>query len=303
MINQKTEKTILIDKNINLIQELRVIQAISESDYSISINNNQKIKFSLLKLKFGMKYEIGIMNGLNVSEIVEINHSHPFTKIGSLSRVLIFPHCITSYCKTLWSNDRKYKFTFTGLITNERQRILKKWIKSNFKCTYPKIPITNKRFYRIKMKLLGAFCIQDFFAKQYGDFFIWSSNRGRVYPQKSWDEDYYKILSNSKFVLCPSGDYIWSYRFFESILCGAIPIVEKSCAAYEGFRFKNMTDDPNDFLWTMEDAKFNYKLCVEKITIPNFELNNELDNLFSRIERRSPNKTKLMIKKIDVKYN
>lgn len=283
-MNQKTEKTILIEKNINLIQELRLIQAISESDYLISIHNNQKIKLDFLKLKFGMKYEIGIVKGLNVSEFVKINHSSPSTKIGSLSRVLIFPHSITSYCKTLWSNNRKYKFTFTGLITKERHYILKNWIKDNLKSSNPRIPITNQLFFRIKMKLLGALCIQDFFAKQYGEFFIWSSNRGRVFPQKSWDESYYKILSNSKFVLCPSGDYIWSYRFFESILCGAIPVVEKSCAAYEEFRYKNMADNPNDFLWTIEDAEFNYKLCVEKITIPNSELNNELDNLFRELK-------------------
>jgi hypothetical protein len=231
-----------------------------------------------------MKYEIGIMKGLHFSEVVEINHSFPLTKIGSLSRVLIFPHSLTSYCKTLWSNDRKYKFTFTGLITKERQFILKNWIENNLKSSNPKIPITSKLFFRMKTKLLGALSIQDFFAKQYGEFFIWSSNRGRVFPQKSWDEDYYKILSNSKFVLCPSGDYIWSYRFFESILCGAIPVVEKSCAVYEEFRYKNMADNPNNFLWTIEDAEFNYKLCVEKITIPNFELNNELDNLFRELK-------------------
>ena len=95
----------------------------------------------------------------------------------------------------------------------------------------------------------------------------WSSNRGRKFPIKSWDDDYFKVLGDSQFVLCPSGVCVWSYRFFESILCGAIPIVESNCEAYEGFRFKYMTDDASTFVWTKEDAEYNYNLCIERITI------------------------------------
>jgi hypothetical protein len=281
-MNLNNQNIILIDKNINLIQELRALQALSESNYFISIDESQKVKFELLKSRFGMDFKVGILNGISISEILEVNHCLPITKIGGLNRALIFPNSITDYCKTLWVENRKYKFTFTGLITTERCYTLTKWIENNFKFCNPNIPITNKLYFRLKMKLLSNFSIKDFFAKQYGELFIWSSNRGRVFPKKSWDEDYYRILSNSKFVLCPSGDYTWTYRFFESILCGAIPVVEKKCDAYEGFIYRNMEENPNNFLWTIEDAVFNYQLCIEKITIPILDLNKELEVLFKR---------------------
>jgi hypothetical protein len=50
-------------------------------------------------------------------------------------------------------------------------------------------------------------------------------------------------------------------------LCGAIPVVESNCEAYEGFRFKYMTDDASTFVWSKEDAEYNYKLCLERITV------------------------------------
>lgn len=60
-----------------------------------------------------------------------------------------------------------------------------------------------------------------------------------VFQKKSWDTEYYDILSQSKFVICPSGDFIWSYRFFEAI-------------------------------------EHNYALCVDRITIDKKMLNSEL---------------------------
>ena len=41
------------------------------------------------------------------------------------------------------------------------------------------------------------------------------------------DTFYYKIVSRSKFTLCPIGDCPWSYRLFEAIMCLSIPIVER----------------------------------------------------------------------------
>lgn len=51
----------------------------------------------------------------------------------------------------------------------------------------------------------------------------------------SYDVQYRKVLENlfyfqtmrqSKFCLCPIGDAIWSFRFYEVLMCGSIPIVE-----------------------------------------------------------------------------
>lgn len=87
-----------------------------------------------------------------------------------------------------------------------------------------------------------------------------------MFPEKSWDQEYYNFLLRSKFVLCPSGVYIWTYRFFESILCGAIPIVEKSSPCYNGFKYFNMNQDLDQLEWSMEVAEYNFKLCVARLT-------------------------------------
>jgi len=38
---------------------------------------------------------------------------------------------------------------------------------------------------------------------------------------------YYAKLRSSEFALCPDGDFTWTYRFLEAIMCGAIPILER----------------------------------------------------------------------------
>lgn len=37
---------------------------------------------------------------------------------------------------------------------------------------------------------------------------------------------YFESLASSKFSLCPAGDQPWSFRFYETLMCGSIPIVE-----------------------------------------------------------------------------
>lgn len=41
-----------------------------------------------------------------------------------------------------------------------------------------------------------------------------------------FDENYFSTMAKARFVLCPAGDEPWSMRFYESLMCRAIPIVE-----------------------------------------------------------------------------
>lgn len=85
-------------------------------------------------------------------------------------------------------------------------------------------------------------------------------------------------------MLCPSGDYVWSYRFFESILCGAIPVIEEYCEAYNGFRFQYMSEKASNLKWSKEDAEYNFNLCVERLTIPQRDLDNEILKQLEKIK-------------------
>lgn len=61
-----------------------------------------------------------------------------------------------------------------------------------------------------------------------------------------FDYDYYDNLMASRFALAPDGDFHWTYRFLEAIMCGAIPIIPK-----------RSTSKP-------EDQELGYEYCVHK---------------------------------------
>jgi hypothetical protein len=163
-------------------------------------------------------------------------------------------------------------------VTNKREIVIGDWLRRNIsqQC---QLPNPNSRFNIVRKKILSQIGLDYTIKKKIGDFLFWSSDRGRKFPIKPWHEEYLKVLSNSQYVLCPSGDYTWSYRFFEAILCGAITIIEKNCEAYDGFKFFFFEDDTKTLKWSLEDAKYNYELCVEKLTVPKVTLNEEITKL------------------------
>jgi hypothetical protein len=71
--------------------------------------------------------------------------------------------------------------------------------------------------------------------KQFPDATIVDSLRGRKEHTRIYDTTYFNQMAKTKFVLCPDGDFTWTYRFFEAILCGAIPIIQNYCELYEGY--------------------------------------------------------------------
>ena len=109
---------------------------------------------------------------------------------------------------------------------------------------------------------------------------IWESDRGRTVPVKVWHEKHYREMADSRFVLCPNGDFVWTYRFFEAAMCGAIPVVENTCPHYDGFVHYAMKDDPRNYRWSLETAIHNFNLCREKLTIPPHLLTEELRKSF-----------------------
>ena len=265
--------------SFTLIQQLRLAHALSESAFTIVIPKSESSKFTLLKEKFGMQVLVGASGDVQISKYIRMSHDEPSTSIGELNRPLIFPHSITKYCRTQWRSNREHRYSFAGLVTPNRKELIGNWIKSNITTRTIRLPSQTSLISKLKRRLFSLTGHDETQRKQVGSLMFWSSTRGRSFPIKSWDDDYFDVLSNSQFVLCPSGDYVWSYRFFESILCGAIPIVEKGCNAYQGFRFLNFQDKVKDARWSEEDAEHNYNLCVEKITLPEDQLNEELARL------------------------
>jgi hypothetical protein len=110
---------------------------------------------------------------------------------------------------------------------------------------------------------------------------IVSSKRGREFPIKAWDDEYFRTMARAKFVLCPRGDYPWTYRFFEAAMCGAIPLVEERCALYANFRCRDINTPSRDLTWSWDDAEHNYSTCRDLLTVPIPLLEREVQQLLS----------------------
>jgi hypothetical protein len=205
-----------------------------EAGLKLSIEENQKPTFEYLSKRFPTNYVVGDDHPelLNIS----LSHSTPLVKIGDYGQPLLFPDSVIAACKSFWPNARDTEYLFIGLITPEREKVL-----SDCQRRLEKINPSS----RVLVK---------------------NSSRGREFPEKAWDEDYYREMAKTKFVLCPNGDFVWTYRFFEAILCGAVPIVQSDCSLYEGFQYYTM--ESAEFRWTEQIASSNYVKAVELIGPP-----------------------------------
>ena len=96
---------------------------------------------------------------------------------------------------------------------------------------------------------------------------VYESNRGRDKNLKySLDKEYYTSLGKTKFALSPTGGCNWSYRMFESIACGAIPVlgdndVDTFAKDYKIFRHSDKKE------YSVEYANHNYETLLERITL------------------------------------
>jgi len=80
------------------------------------------------------------------------------------------------------------------------------------------------------------------FLRNFPEAVILNSNNGRKQETKEKDLSYFRMLARSRFVICPNGDFIWTYRFFEAILCRCIPIIEEECELYKGYHYYKVGD-------------------------------------------------------------
>jgi hypothetical protein len=278
--------SVTLDLPFSMIQSLRLAHAVMETNYEVCLSPEAGEKFLPLQQKFGAQYRITSERPNKLSG-VRISHQEPKVYIGSIERSLVFPHSIFAYSRRLWAKDRTIRFSFAGLLTKSRVDFFQKIVERNgFYAMYRfKILMRLSSWAKLNAKFWRRLGLQK--SPEANKFtcsgiLFWSSERGRTFPVKAWDDEYFRLLATSEFVLCPSGDYIWTYRFFEAAMCGAIPIIETYCPAYDGFRFRT-TDEPMSTLqWSQEDAEYNYELCRSRLTVPIDVLQQEIESLLQK---------------------
>lgn len=278
-----SSRAITVDLPLHLIQAIRLTQALAESSFAIHVPRPHAATFRYLESIFGIPFlpfstKVPVLDGLRIS------HEAPLSVIGSLQRPLVFPHGAFEYCLARWAPIRDIDYSFAGLITDKRRATLEAWAQRAFPELAgkhgPQIRLGNRikvwldRNLRGREPLIPQLSQNDTVA-------LWSSVRGRRFPIKAWDREYYGLLCRSKFVMCPDGDFIWTYRFFEAIMCGAIPIIESQCDLYRGFRCFTLDDGVKTLEWSEETARHNFDLSRERLTLPRDELDREIESLLA----------------------
>lgn len=264
--------TFFLQLDFNKIQNIRFAQSIAESGIQISIKKDDEIKFQEIKKYFNFQYNL-FNESDNVLNFENISHQKPLTSFGKVQRPLVYSLSVVDYCKSIWKIKRNRKFSFIGLVTEQRKKALEEFIISNTNTKDIKLNLQPSILKKIFNRLINK---PNIIELVFDNIYLWSSDKGRKFPYKSWDDDYYQVLSDSEFVICPNGDFIWTYRFFESIMCGAIPIIEDTCDIYKDFKYLSMKDDLSNIEWSEEDAVYNLKLLKERLTISPDEYLKEL---------------------------
>jgi hypothetical protein len=125
---------------------------------------------------------------------VQIQHREARNVVDGCPVGIIFPRSLIAYCSCgVWNTHKPINYYFSGIMNTDRKV---SWLNSYMNETGSKVYFTvNGRSIR--------------------------KNTGL------YDYPYYDNLMSSRFALAPDGDFPWTYRFLEGIMCGAIPIVSK----------------------------------------------------------------------------
>ena len=85
---------------------------------------------------------------------------------------------------------------------------------------------------------------------------------------------YFQTMKQSKYVLCPAGDSLWSFRFYEVLMCESIPIVElsrhtfrtieESYINYEHIKLSDILNKTNDEVYKtlFDEEKYHQMVMI-----------------------------------------
>lgn len=262
---------LLLPVKHNLIQNVRLIHAISECGFTIAVPPAMLTALAALADRFNCRFVNADSTRSQVLQNIRVDHSSPWTALGSVGRPLIFPSGLADYCYSLWNDSPTHEFSFCGHLTAPRVRCLTTWAARQMGSgPIARIRLTLECSIAMALEKIGLSSRP--LECSMGPLTISSSPRGRLPQWKFFDPEYYTRLANSRYTLCPNGDFVWTYRFFEATLCGSIPVVESSCPPYEGFRYILMDGSIPSDAWRRESIEINRQRCRELLCVPRSEL-------------------------------
>jgi len=286
--------------NFDVIQSIRLLHVLLESHGDVRVYPLDLPKLRKLKEVFGLEISDDVENAPILPGIETDHEETPTTRIGQITRPLLFAHGMVEKCRSFWSADRTIRACFSGRLHRERRLVLQQWVRRQFPDATVDLPSQSAVDRRVRFQnalqkyarriLRGPLRRFQKYVRippverrtTIRDIVFETSDRGWRHPTKAWDASYFQRLANSKFVLCPDGKFVWTYRFFEAVLCGAIPVIQNWCPLYDGFRYHTMEDPVEALDWNRADALHNFNLCRKRLTVSLDRLNAEVCRLHRR---------------------
>jgi hypothetical protein len=159
-------------------------------------------------------------------------------------------------------NSKIYDYCFIGSINScyEKRIWVIEFAKKYFTSNSIFINTDNKS----NWQLLGDF---DFSNKNLGyNPKIQKDNQSKQVQYRVINENlyYFETMCKSKYVLCPAGDSPWSFRFYETLMCKSIPIVE---SWHHTYRTREESDIKYKYILSSNiDENINYSDYVDENT-------------------------------------
>jgi len=188
-------------------------------------------------------------------------------RFDSFLNFLLYPRSYLNQVNEL-PVDKLYDYNFVGSLYQQGTYESRKWIidfaKNNF---------TDHSYYCVtdpikSYQSIGSF---DCSLEQLGKRFV-PKNTSRDHRRTYFDADFFCIMKLSRFTLCPAGDAPWSMRFFEAIMCGSIPILERPLHSGRNRKERNigyryyLTDDQHLFREDWVEENYQRFLLVQTLT-------------------------------------
>jgi hypothetical protein len=182
----------------------------------------------------GIDINQSIVQNLNlgVSHVEDVSNYN----ISAAPPYAIFAKSYLSEMKEL-NREKKYDYVFIGSINSNQ--LGRKWVLDFIKTRF-----TDKSIF-INTDEKKGFCPKNQ---------IDSQSRATQFRIIKDNLPYFQTMASSKFVLCPAGDAPWSFRFYETLMCGSIPIVE---SWHHTYRTKEEADIKYKYILKDESHLYN----------------------------------------------
>lgn len=265
--NLKTKKNLIFPQKVNcskIFLKNKELYYINK-EYMKLYSNNEILLIKnhiLFKKNINNKLVLGSYQGYIALKhhmkdaLLEANEKDISNIITDSPSVAIFSHKYYNDILKI-DNTKKYDYCFIGSINSSVEN--RQWVIDFAKSYFT----SNSYFVNTdsdpNWKLLGDF---DYSIKHKELFYNPKEQKNYLSKQVQYrlvneNIEYFKKMSQSKFILCPAGDSPWSFRFYETLMCRSIPIVIYWHHTYR----------------TRQESKINYKYFlstdIEKINMIN----------------------------------